>query len=63
MRALVTAFLMAFVVTGAQTQHFTAISTVTTNAIKSALSAPDQLPSQLTPSRRAGKAVPVAVGK
>jgi Beta-lactamase len=39
MRALVTAFLLAFVVTGAQTQHFTTV------AAKSALSAPDPRPS------------------
>lgn len=38
MRALVTAFLLAFVVTGAQTQHFTTVAT------KSALSAPDPRP-------------------
>jgi CubicO group peptidase (beta-lactamase class C family) len=38
MRALVTAFLLAFVVTGAQTQNFT------TGATKSALSAPDPPP-------------------
>jgi CubicO group peptidase (beta-lactamase class C family) len=39
MRALVTAFLLAFVVTGAQTQHFTTV------AAKSAPSAPDPQPS------------------
>ena len=39
MRALVTAFLLAFVVTGAQTQHLTTVAT------KSALSAPDPRPS------------------
>lgn len=39
MRALVTAFLLAFVVSGAQTQHFTTVPT------KSALSAPDPPPS------------------
>jgi CubicO group peptidase (beta-lactamase class C family) len=39
MRALVTAFLLAFVVTGAPTQHSTTVST------KSALSAPDPPPS------------------
>jgi len=39
MRALVSAFLLAFVVTGAQTQHFTTV------AAKSAPSAPDPQPS------------------
>ena len=39
MRALVTAFLLAFVVTRAQTKHFTTVAT------KSALSAPDPPPS------------------
>jgi CubicO group peptidase (beta-lactamase class C family) len=39
MRALVTAFLLAFVVTGAQTQHFTTV------AAKSVLSQPDPPPS------------------
>src|SRR3981081_4701702 len=47
MRALVTAFLLAFVVKGAQTKHFTTVAT------KSALSAPDQPPSPATLISRA----------
>ena len=47
MRALVTAFLLAFVVTGAQTKHFATVAT------KSALSAPDPPPSPATLISRA----------
>ena len=47
MRALVTAFVLAFAVTGAQTKHFTTVAT------RSALSAPDPPPSPAALTSRA----------